>query len=98
MGSDAEFVRYLQGRPWTIDDAVGMISTCRAGEEAIGATLWALEDRDDGTLVGYCGCGLTNATCVRTDLIEIGWRIEPSRWGQGRASEAAIVVLPRPIH
>src|SRR5437764_231048 len=81
MGGDAEFVRYLQGRPWTIDDAVGMISTCRTVEDSIGATLWALEDRDDGALVGYCGVGVTNATCVRTDRIEIGWGIERSRWG-----------------
>jgi ribosomal-protein-alanine N-acetyltransferase len=93
MGRDAEFVRYLQGRPWTIDDAVGMISTCRAVDDSIGATLWALQDRDDGALVGYCGLGVTNATCVRTDLIEIGWGIERSRWGQGLATEAAIEVL-----
>lgn len=94
MGADAEFVRYLQGRPWTIDDAVSMISTCRAVQNQIGVTLWALEDRHDGALVGYCGFGVTNASCVRTDLIEIGWGIERSRWGRGLASEAALKVLP----
>jgi RimJ/RimL family protein N-acetyltransferase len=94
MGSDAEFVRYLQGRPWTIDDAVGMISSCRAVENSIGATLWALEDRRSRALVGYCGFGVTNAACVRVDLIEIGWGIERSRWGQGLATEAASGVLP----
>jgi len=93
MGSDAEFVRYLHGRPWTIDDAVSMISTCRVVEDSIGATLWALEGRDDGALVGYCGLGVTNATCVRADLIEIGWGIDRLRWGQGLATEAAIEVL-----
>jgi len=93
MGSDAEFVRYLQGRPWTIDDAIRMISTCRAVQDSIGATLWALEGRDDGELVGYSGLGQTNAACVRADLIEIGWGIERSRWGQGLATEAAIEVL-----
>jgi ribosomal-protein-alanine N-acetyltransferase len=93
MGSDAEFVRYLQGRPWTIEDAVGMISTCRAVEDSIGVTLWALEDRHDGALVGYCGLGVTNATGLRTDLIEIGWGIERSRWAQGLATEAAMQVL-----
>jgi ribosomal-protein-alanine N-acetyltransferase len=93
MGSDEEFVRYLQGRIWTIEDAVDMISTCRVVEDSIGATLWALEDRDDGALVGYCGLGVTNATCVRADLIEIGWGIERSRWGQGLATEAALEVL-----
>src|SRR4051812_9979605 len=93
MGGDPDFVRYLQGRPWTIEDAVGMIATCRAVEESIGATLWALEDRHDGALVGYCGLGVTNATCVRADLIEIGWGVERSRWRQGLATEAASEVL-----
>jgi len=93
IGGDAEFVRYLQGRPWTLDDAVGMISNCRVVEKSIGATLWALEDRRSGALVGYCGLGLTNAARVRADLIEIGWGVERSRWGQGLASEAATEVL-----
>jgi RimJ/RimL family protein N-acetyltransferase len=94
MGADEEFVRYLQGRSWTIDDAVSMISTCRTVEDAIGATLWALEAQHDGALVGYCGFGVTNASCVRADLIEIGWGVERSRWGQGLATEAAIEVMP----
>ena len=93
MGSDADFVRYLQGRPWTIEDALGMISTCREVEDLIGATLWALEDRKNGALVGYCGLGVTNASCLRADLIELGWGIERSLWGQGLATEAATEVL-----
>jgi len=94
MGSDPAFVRHLQGRLWTLDDAVSMIATCRAVEDSIGATLWALEDRDDGALVGYCGLGVTNATCIRADLIEMGWGIERSRWRRGLATEAATAVLP----
>jgi ribosomal-protein-alanine N-acetyltransferase len=93
MGSDLEFVRYLQGRPWTIDDATGMISNCRAVNDEIGVTLWALEDRASSDLVGYCGLAKTNAACVRTDFIEIGWGIEHSRWGQGLATEAASRVM-----
>ena len=94
MGADVEFVRYLQGRPWTIDDAIGMIGNCRTVEASIGATLWALEDRGDGSLVGYCGFGVTNAACVRADLIELGWGIERSRWHEGLATEAALGVIP----
>ena len=94
MGADAEFVRYLQGRPWTLDDAVGMIATCRAAEESMGLTLWALEDRATGVLVGYCGFGRTNASCVRTDVIEMGWGIGRPHWKQGYATEAATAVLP----
>ena len=94
IGADLEFVRFLHGRPWTMTDAVDMIATCRRVEGAIGATLWALEDRQNGALVGYCGFGVTNAACVRTDLIEIGWGVERSRWRQGLATEAAREVIP----
>ena len=94
IGTDLEFVRYLQGRPWTIADAVDMITTCRTVEGAIGVTLWALEDRHDGALVGYCGFGVTNAACVRANLIEIGWGVEHSRWRRGLATEAARGVIP----
>jgi RimJ/RimL family protein N-acetyltransferase len=94
IGTDLEFVRFLQGRPWTIVDAVDMIATCRTVEGAIGVTLWALADRRDGALLGYCGFGVTNAACVRTDLIEIGWGVEHSRWGQGLATEAGRELIP----
>ena len=94
MGADLEFVRYLQGCPWTLDDALGMIANCRTVEASMGLTLWALEDGSDGSLVGYCGFGITNAACVRTDLIEMGWGLERSRWGQGLATEAGLELLP----
>jgi RimJ/RimL family protein N-acetyltransferase len=81
MGDDPEFVRYLQGRRWTIDDATDMIRHCQAVDDEIGVTLWALEDRGSSDLVGYCGLAPTNAPCVRTGLMEIGWGIERSRWG-----------------
>lgn len=98
MGGDPEFVRYLQGRRWTIEDATDMIRHCQAVDEEIGVTLWALEDRESSELVGYCGLGPTNAGCVRTDLIEIGWGIERSRWAQGLATEAASAVMALASH
>src|SRR4051794_31682460 len=94
IGADPEIVRYLNGRSWTIADAVGMIETNRAVERSLGVMLWALQDRRDGSLVGYCGFGTTNAACVRGDVIEIGWGVERSRWGRGLATEAALAVMP----
>jgi len=94
IGADAEFVRYLGGRVWTVADAMGMIETNRTVERLLGVMLWALEDVRDGSLVGYCGFGTTNANGVRSDLIEIGWGIERTRWNQGLATEAAVAVMP----
>src|SRR4051812_47807200 len=93
MAADLDFVRYLGGRPWELSDAAAMIERCRHEEQSVGVTLWALEDRQESVLVGYCGLAPTNAPCLRNDLIEIGWGIERSRWGDGLATEAATTVL-----
>jgi RimJ/RimL family protein N-acetyltransferase len=93
LGRDPEFVRYLRGRPWTLDDAGEMIRHCRAESAEIGVSLWALEERESSALIGYCGLGSSNAPCLRPDLIEIGWGIERSRWGRGLATEAASAVI-----
>jgi len=93
MGRDPEFVRYLQGRLWTRADAEDMIDRCRTTEASIGVTMWALEDLRNGELVGYCGFAPTNATCLRPEVLEIGWAIDRQRWGHGLATEAADALL-----
>ena len=59
-----------------------------------GHTLWLLERRADGEMLGFCGLKRVNAE--GTDLtgqFEIGWRLSESAWGQGYAKEAAIASL-----
>lgn len=94
IGAVPDVVRYLRGVPWSLDEAAGIIATNREVEDSVGVTMWALEDRRDGALVGYCGFAPTNAACVRADLIEIGWALAHDRWGEGLATEAAAAVMP----
>lgn len=59
-----------------------------------GHTLWLVERKDDGALIGFCGLKRVNSE--GTDLtgqFEIGWRLRESAWGQGYAKEAAIASL-----
>lgn len=59
-----------------------------------GHTLWLVERKSDGELLGFCGLKRVNAQ--GTDLtgqFEIGWRLRESAWGQGYAKEAAIASL-----
>jgi len=52
-------------------------------------TVWAVERRDDGALVG--GCGLK--PLEDSGLVEISYRFDTTAWGKGIATEAARKVL-----
>ena len=59
-----------------------------------GHTLWAVERKRDGALLGFCGLKRVNspgASCPGD--FEIGWRLREDAWGQGYAKEAAIASL-----
>ena len=60
-----------------------------------GHTLWALERKGDGALLGFCGLKRVNSAggeALHGDL-EVGWRLREDAWGQGYAKEAAIASL-----
>ena len=59
-----------------------------------GHTLWLVQRKSDGELLGFCGLKRVNAE--GSGLIgqfEVGWRLRESAWGQGYAKEAAIASL-----
>jgi RimJ/RimL family protein N-acetyltransferase len=59
-----------------------------------GHTLWIVERKADGELLGFCGLKRVNApgaSCPGD--FEIGWRLREDAWGQGYAKEAAIASL-----
>ena len=59
-----------------------------------GFSFWAVERKDDGALLGYCGLRICDdlERPVHGD-VEIGWRLREDAWGQGYAREAAEAVL-----
>ena len=54
---------------------------------------WAVEWRDCPGLVGLCHLSHSE----EAGLTQIGWRLHPSAWGQGVATEAARAVLVRAL-
>lgn len=85
---DSRVMEYVfDGEPWTVErtrqwiaDAIGLAERC-------GYCRWAVEHRETGELLGFCGP-------VPTAIgAEIGWRLAASVWGQGYATEAARAVL-----
>lgn len=59
-----------------------------------GHTLWAIERKEDGALLGFCGLKRVNSTgASNPGDFEIGWRLREDAWGHGYAKEAAIASL-----
>ena len=72
----------------------GLIDAQIAMQAAQGLSMWAMEDKTSGRLIGMCGLryGGHPGTSV-PDELEIGWRIAEIAWGKGFAREAAQATL-----
>ncbi len=81
-----EVGRYTGGAHASVADSRRLIETHQRHQQAHGFALWAIEERDGGRLVGEAGLQLLEQ---RGPEVEIGWVLDPDRWGRGYASEAA---------
>lgn len=89
MGRDALVMAHLgalQNRAGT----EAAIDRARRSQAQHGHCFWAIERRDDGAFLGFCGLrvGGHPATPV-LQVLEIGWRLARAYWHQGYAREAA---------
>lgn len=92
MSGDPEVMRYLgplhdrAGADAAIDRAI-------SHQAANGFCFWALERRDDGEFLGFCGLKRVDVVSPIAGDAEIGWRLRRDAWGGGYAREAATAVL-----
>ncbi len=63
-------------------------------QEELGFTFWAIERKEDGELLGFCGLKVADdrGSPVEGEY-EIGWRLREDAWGRGYAREAAAASL-----
>jgi RimJ/RimL family protein N-acetyltransferase len=85
-----EVGRYTGGTHASVDDTRALIAKAAEHQEAHGFSLWAVEERATGELVGEVGLQLLEH---RGPEVEIGWSLHPSHWGRGYAHEAAAAWL-----
>jgi RimJ/RimL family protein N-acetyltransferase len=93
MSCDPEVMATL-GPVQTRAESDAAIDRQIAVQAARGYCFWALEDRADGTFLGFCGLKIApDAIPGIEGAIEIGWRLRRDAWGRGYAREAAAACL-----
>ncbi len=87
LNSDPVVMRYLTGKPETLEETRAVIARVKARWAEWGYSWWAFIEHDRGQIVG-AGC-IQHLGRDAANPLEIGWRLRQDRWGQGLASEAA---------
>ena len=87
--ANSDFMRFSLG-VFSREQTAGFLEKVRVRDRAKLPSQFAVVSRGDGRLIGYCGFFLQIVEGV--EKLEIGYRIDPSRWGQGIATEAARAV------
>jgi RimJ/RimL family protein N-acetyltransferase len=97
MNSRPEVMRYISGQPETREQTAAGIARVQRCWAAWGTSWWAFVDAASGRVAG-AGCiqHLRREATLPDDLerlrsnpLEIGWRLHPDFWRRGLASEAA---------
>lgn len=87
--------RYLGG-VFDFEQIADLVERLQASERERGYTCWAVERREDGAFLGFCGIKLFNPAFVPDMLkgrVEVGWRLREDAWGKGYAKEGAAASL-----
>jgi ribosomal-protein-alanine N-acetyltransferase len=84
--SDVDTIRHLpNSKPWPKEMVQRWIDTHHAHWRKRHFGWWAVAERDERQLLGWCGLGYLD----ETDETEVLYLLKRSHWGKGLATEAA---------
>jgi len=89
----AEVWRYPFGRGFTRQETEDFLRRKIEAQQTEGRLLGAAEERSGGRLLGYIALSPPDWLPEVMPTVEIGWRLDPTAWGQGLASEGAEALL-----
>ncbi|MBB6479326.1 GNAT family N-acetyltransferase [Spirochaeta isovalerica] len=85
--ADREVMRFSLNGPYSREKTEQFIRRCLDNYLKRGTGLLALIHKGDDKLIGYCGIVIQEID--GEELPEVGYRLDPSYWGRGLATEAA---------
>lgn len=88
INQDSKVVELLRG-PLTMKQVKDFIPVVNKHQEKHGYTLWAVELKETGELVGFIGLNYIDWESHFTPAVEVGWRLGSQYWNKGYATEGA---------
>lgn len=92
MGKDPEVMKYFQSL-MSDQKSADMIGWMKQHFLEKGYGLYAVDQLDTQTFIGFIGLSTPGFQADFTPCTEIGWRLKRAAWGQGLATEGAIRCL-----
>lgn len=89
---DPKVIEFLLGS-LTVDECRVFVEKMNKQFDEKGYTLFAVELKETGELLGFIGLNYTDFKSDFTPCVEIGWRLSSKYWGQGLATEGALASL-----
>jgi len=93
VNADREVMRHIGSGPLDRAASDAQLGRFDAEWRRRGHGIWAVERRDDGRLLGFCGLTVPSFLPRILPAVEIGWRLRRDAWGHGYAAEAATAAL-----
>lgn len=90
--SDAQVMEFI-GPAWSRKDCGHFIGGQQEIQQDHGCSIWAVERKADGALIGCCGIKPGPEGTPVADMPDLGWRLASQAWGQGYAREAAMSTI-----
>jgi RimJ/RimL family protein N-acetyltransferase len=81
------------GRGFSREETQAFIGRQVASWDQLGFGVWVVRTRDKGAIIGYAGLSVPTFFPEILPAVEVGWRLAPSEWGKGFATEAACAAL-----
>lgn len=92
INQDPKVIELLLGS-LTMEQVNHFILGVNNHQEKLGYTLWAIELKETGNLMGFTGLNYTDWKAPFTPAVEVGWRLGSQYWGKGYATEGAKAAL-----
>lgn len=88
INQDLKVIEFLLG-PLTMEQVNDFIPAINNHQDKRGYTLWAVELKETGELMGFIGLNYTDWASHFTPTVEVGWRLGSQYWGKGFSTEGA---------